>query len=243
VPVKIVADHGANLPNVSAGSIMFRKDLVDSGSYRTPADLRSRPVAVGTGGSTGYIPLDRFLQANGLSIADVEIVTLPFPDMIPAFENKAIDAASFQEPFTTIAPDRGLIVRGSIGFDIIPYQQIGVLLFSDRLLNDRALGLRYMRAYVRGVREYVKAMRERDPAAFAEVVLMLIKYTTVKDRALFEKAVPSGLAPDAIPNVQLMIDQQERYRAHGYLPPAANVPEFVALSFVEQVVRELGPSG
>jgi NitT/TauT family transport system substrate-binding protein len=240
VPIKVVADHGANLPNASAGGIALRKDLVESGAYRAPADLRGRVVAVSSVGSTGYISLDRFLQSGSLGIEDVEVATLPFPDMISAFENKVIDAASYQEPFTTIALDRGLIVRGPIGFEIIPYQQIGVLLFSERLLDDRPLGLRYMRAYVRGIRAYVKAMQERDPAAFAEVVPILIKYTTVKDRALFEKAIPSGLTPDAMPNVPSMIDQQEWYRQHGYLSQPVNIPDHVDLSFVEQAVRELG---
>ena len=242
VPVKVVADHGANLPNASAGGITIRKDLVDSGAYRAPADLRGRVVAVSSVGSTGYISLDRFLQSGGLSIEDVEVATLPFPDIVSAFENKAIDAASFQEPFTTIALDRGLIVRGPIGFEIIPYQQIGVLLFNDRLLDDRALGLRYLRAYVRGARAYVKAMQERDPAAFAEVVPILIKYTTVKDRTLFEKAIPSGLNADAMPNVASMVDQQDWYRQHGYLSQPVNVSDHVDLSFVEQAVRELGPA-
>src|SRR5262249_37074723 len=73
-----------------------------------------------------------------------------------------------------------------------------------------------LRAYVRGVRDYVRAMQDRDPAAFEEVVPMLIKYTTVKDRTLFEKAIPSGLKPDPLPNVQSIADDQEWYLAHGY---------------------------
>ena len=34
--------------------------------------------------------------------------------------------------------ERGLIVRGPLGYDIYTDQQIGVLLFGDKLLGDRA---------------------------------------------------------------------------------------------------------
>jgi NitT/TauT family transport system substrate-binding protein len=241
IPVKIVADHGSNLPDASAGGIAIRKDLVDSGAFRGPADLRGRRVSHSSPGSTGHIAVDRYLRPTAITLADLDLTVLPFPEMVLAFENKAIDAASFQEPYTTLAAERGLIVRGPIGYDLYPYQQIGVLLFSERLLTDRALGLRYMRAYVRGVRDYVRAMQERDPAAFDEVVPILIEYTLVKERALFEKAVPSGLKGDPLPNVQSLVDDQEWYLAHGYQTQRLNVPESVDTSFVEQIIQELGP--
>ncbi|SRR5579885_352152 len=243
IPVKMVAAAGDNLPNASAGGVVIRKDLVDSGAYREPADLRGRKIASATQASAPDVSLDRFLRANGLSMSDVEIVVLPFPDIMAAFENKSIDAAYYQEPFTTIALERGLIVRGPIGYDIYPYQQIGVVLFGERMLSDRALALRFMRAYVRGVRDYVRALIDRDPAAFDEIVPILIDHTTVKDRALFEKAIPSGLRGDPIPNIQSIIEDQEWYLAKGFQSQRVNVLDFVDTSFVEQAIRELGSTG
>jgi len=240
IPVKIVADHGANLPNASAGGMTFRKDLVDRGIIRQPGDLRGRKIAIATEGSAAHITLDRYLQAAGLTLSDVNVVVIPLPDTIAAFDNQAIEAAYWQEPFTTIAVERGLIIRGPIGFDIYPYQQIGGILFGPRMMADRPIGQRYMRAYVRGVRDYVKALQERDPVAFDEVVPILIKYTSVKDRALFEKAIPSGLKPDPIPNIQSLRDDQEWYLAHGYQTQRINIDDFVDTSFVEQAIRELG---
>jgi NitT/TauT family transport system substrate-binding protein len=162
--------------------------------------------------------------------------------MLAAYDNKAIDAGFFQEPFTTIGVERGLIVRGPIAYDIYPYQQVGAILFGERMLNDQPLALRYMRAYVRGVRDYVKAMIERDPAAFDAVVPILIEHTTVKDRALFEKAIPSGLKTDPLPNVQSLVEDQEWYLANGYQPQRIDIGDFVDTSFVEQAIRELGPA-
>src|SRR5713226_8516451 len=39
IPVKIVADHGANLPNASAGGAVIRTDLLAPGASPQPADF------------------------------------------------------------------------------------------------------------------------------------------------------------------------------------------------------------
>jgi NitT/TauT family transport system substrate-binding protein len=168
---------------------------------------------------------------------------LSFPDHLPALANKAVEASYYQEPFATIAVERGLAVRGPIGYDVYPNQQIGVVLFGPKLEGDRDLGVRYMRAYVRGVRDYVKGLMERDPAKFAEVVPILIERTLVKDPAMFEKAVPSGLKADPIPNLQSIRDDQEWYLANGFVTERVNVADFVDLSMVEEAIRQLGPAG
>ncbi|HEY7065699.1 MAG TPA: ABC transporter substrate-binding protein [Chloroflexota bacterium] len=240
IPVKIVADHGANLPNASGGAVVLGKDFVASGAYQRPADLRGRKVALTTLGGAPDLIMDRFLRSDGLTIADVETVVMPFPDMLPALGNGAVDAAWSQEPFTTIGVERGLLVRGPTGHDIYPDQQIGLLVFGERMLSDRPLAVHFLRAYVRGVRDYVRAMQEHDPAAVKEVVPILIEHTTMKDPALYEKVVPSGLRPDPLPNVQSIADDQDWYLAHGHQTQRINTQDFVDTSFVEQAIRELG---
>ncbi|HLH27136.1 MAG TPA: ABC transporter substrate-binding protein [Chloroflexota bacterium] len=243
VPVKGVADHGANLKDASAGGVVFRKDLYDSGAVRNPADFKGRKIGLSNSGSASDIALDRYLHEGGLDLTEMDLNYMGFPDLIPAFANKAIDAGYWQEPFTTIAVERGLVVRGPIGYDVYPNQQIAVVLFRDKLLTDRDLGLRYLRAYTRGVRDYVKAMQDHDPTMFDQVVPILIEHTTVKDRSLYEKAIPSGLKPDPIPNVQSISDDQEWYIAHGQQQERVNVQDFIDTSMIEEVIRQLGSAG
>src|SRR5437588_317511 len=86
--VKIVADKSTSAHGLSTGSLMVRKDLVDSGRYQSPRDLKGWKVAVpapGTGTSTS---LDRLLASVGLSIKDLDLTYLAFPQMVPAFHNK-----------------------------------------------------------------------------------------------------------------------------------------------------------
>jgi hypothetical protein len=83
-------------------------------------------------------------------------------------------------------------------------------------------------------------MQDRDPAAFDEVVPILIERTSVKERALFERAIPSGLNPDPIPNTQSIADDQEWLIAHGFLSQRVNVADFLDLSMIEEAIRQLG---
>jgi len=75
------------------------------------ADLKGRPVALNTKGAAVEWMLDQVLRRDGLTIKDVQIKIMPFPDMVPALESGAVDAAILTEPFPTIAEDKGVGVR------------------------------------------------------------------------------------------------------------------------------------
>lgn len=241
LPLRLVADHGTNLPNASASGWVVRKDLVDSGRYRRPSDAVGWRVGVGTPNSTLDIALDKFLRTGGLSIDDVKMVLMPYAEMLAAFANKALEAAWFQEPFTTIAVERGLVWRGPLAGEVYPGQQIAVVVFGKRLIDDRELAVRYLRAYVRGVRDYVRGVIEKDPELFGKVVPILARYTTMKDPELFRKAVPSGLKRDPVPNLESMEADLEWMLARGWVERRFRLRDFVDLGFIQEALRQLGP--
>ncbi|MGH7356471.1 MAG: ABC transporter substrate-binding protein [Candidatus Rokuibacteriota bacterium] len=75
------------------------------------ADLKGRPVALNTRGAAVEWMLDQVLRRDGITIKDVEIKIMPFPDMVPALESGAVDAAILTEPFPTLAEEKGVAVR------------------------------------------------------------------------------------------------------------------------------------
>ena len=106
--VKIIAPGGILPLQDSPLPLIVRKDLIDSGAVRTPADLKGRRVATNTrGGSVEYV-LSKVLEGAGRGIADVEVLTLPFPDMPAALSNSSIDAAIPAEPQATRAVNLGV---------------------------------------------------------------------------------------------------------------------------------------
>src|SRR5262245_51742950 len=75
------------------------------------ADLKGRPVALNTRGAAVEWVLDQVLRRDGLTIKDVQVKIMPFPDMVPALESGAVDAAILTEPFPTLAEEKGVAVR------------------------------------------------------------------------------------------------------------------------------------
>src|SRR5260370_7871341 len=84
--------------NIAAGSlgtvpVVVRKDLWDSGTMRSVQDLKGRTIALnGTGNILEY-SLYRVLQHGDLTPPDVQLVFMPFPNMVPALQNQPTDPA------------------------------------------------------------------------------------------------------------------------------------------------------
>ena len=75
------------------------------------ADLKGKPVALNVRGAAVEWMLDQALRKDGLTLRDVQVKIMPFPDMVPALETGAVEAAILTEPFPTMAEERGVAVR------------------------------------------------------------------------------------------------------------------------------------
>src|SRR3989442_7417354 len=74
-------------------------------------DLKGKPVALNVRGAAVEWMLDQALKKDGLTLRDVQIKIMPFPDMVPALESGAVEAAILTEPFPTLAEERAIAVR------------------------------------------------------------------------------------------------------------------------------------
>lgn len=238
LPLKMVADHGANLKDASAGGLVVRKDLADQ--FKGPASIKGWKVAEAVPASTPDVAMDKWLHTAGLTLKDIKITYLGFPETITALTNKAIDASYFQEPFTTIGLNQGILVRAVPAWEMYLNQQIAVVVFGPKMNNNRDLSQRFMRGYLRGVRDYVKGLIQKDQAMFDQVVPILIEHTTVKQRDLFEKAIPSGLRPDGMPNVQSIKDDLAYFTQNGDIATKFDIDKYIDLSYIQQANKDLG---
>jgi ABC-type nitrate/sulfonate/bicarbonate transport system substrate-binding protein len=241
VPIKLVADQGRSLPNRSAGALVVRKDLWDAGVIREPADLRGRSIGLSSTASGMEAQLDRVLVGAGLSLSDVKLTLLPYPDMAPAFANGAIDAASYQEPLTTRGIESGLVVRWLRSDEMIPDQQVGVLMYPPSLVSDVDVGRRFMVAYLRGVRDYIAAFDRGEGRE--EVIQVLIQHTTIKDRELYDRMIPSGLGANGHLNMRSLQDDMQWFVERGYVPQPIDLNTVVDHQFVDYALGVLGRLG
>src|SRR6202011_1895743 len=111
INLKVGADQASMKPGYGYSSLMVRRDLVDSGRYQGFADLKGLKVAIGAPGTGTASALNETLKQGGLKYSDVEVVYLGFPEHLPAYRNKAIDASITNEPTTTRAVDEGVAAR------------------------------------------------------------------------------------------------------------------------------------
>ena len=79
---------------------------IDS-KIQSAQDLKGKKIAVVAEGTSDYFSLLYYLQKNGIKKEEVEIVSVPHPEMIFALTSKAVDVAAGVEPFITMGAVEG----------------------------------------------------------------------------------------------------------------------------------------
>jgi NitT/TauT family transport system substrate-binding protein len=87
---------------------------------------------------------------------------------------------------------------------------------------------------------YNDAFAKKDPAVREEVIDILARETTLKDKALYDKMGLPGLNPNGTVNVADLKRQQDYYLASGLQKNQADIDKLVDGSFVENALKELG---
>src|SRR5437899_10744152 len=108
IALRAVADKGSMRPGYGFSGLLVRKDLVDSGRFKSFKDLKDMKIAVGTFGSANSSAVNEALKRGGLTWDDATMVELAFPQHLAAHANKAIDASMTNEPTTTQAVKNGI---------------------------------------------------------------------------------------------------------------------------------------
>lgn len=153
--IKVVAGQSQMRPGEAGIPLLIRKDLYDSGEIRSPADLKGRRIAMNIERGQSEYLLAEVMGLAGLTIEDVTLVTLPFPDMPAALANGAIDGAIISFPTAAKALQDGSAVIFLEGNEIVEKHQTSILYFGKRLLEpeNRQAAVRFLVAYLKSVRQ------------------------------------------------------------------------------------------
>jgi len=182
-------------------------------AIRSPADLRGRKVAVNTRGGIIEYQFAAALKAAGLSINDVELVTLGFPDMLTALTNGVVYAAIVPEPLATSAIEKGLVVSlvGNPG----PGAMLTVATIGKNLMAPEAgpTTEAFLRALRRASAELASSQTTMSKANLA----IWSKYTGIP-AAVIAKTRPYRFDKD------LAIDLRDLERQQAYLVETKQVP-------------------
>jgi NitT/TauT family transport system substrate-binding protein len=243
IRIKIVADKASSPPGYGATKILVRKDHVDSGRFKTAADLKGFRFAMNAPGVSNTATLNALLKSAGLRYSDVSTVNMPLPDHVAALGNKGVDASASVEPAATIAIRNGFAVLFKSDDEILPNHQIAVLIYSEKFANNKDAADRFMRAYLRGVRFYNGALKDGRLAGpnADKVIEILAASTRVKDPVVYKAITPTGMNPDGRVNIKSLADDLAFYREQGLVKGKVDFAQLVDHSFADAAVKALGP--
>ncbi|WP_076858386.1 ABC transporter substrate-binding protein [Bradyrhizobium mercantei] len=246
VDLKIVSDRASMPPGHGYMQFLVRKDLVESGKYKTYADLKGMNIGTQSKGGAAESTLNELLKLGGLSFDDVNIAYLGHSELAVALGNKAIDAAFVTEPHATVALNQGSAVRIATGDQIYPNDVLGVMIYSGALMKNRAAtAVGFMKAFLRACRLFDSAYKDGKMLtneAADKVVAAYKGYTQLKDEALIRAMVPHGCDPDGKLNVDGMKKDYAFFKARGLIQGNVDIEQLIDMSFAERAVKELGNS-
>jgi NitT/TauT family transport system substrate-binding protein len=100
-----------------------------------------------------------------------------------------------------------------------------------------------MRAYLRGVRFYNRALKNSRLAGETadEVIAIMVEYSNLKDPAILRQITPNGCNPDGRVNVASLQKDLDFYASQGLIEGKVNLRDIVDPSFAEAAVKSLGP--
>ena len=241
--IRLVADLGSDPPGYGFNQMIVRADLVKSGKYKSIKDLKGMTIATNALGSPSSTQLVKFLAKGGLTVDDVKHIYLPYTQHEVALRNGSLDLASTIEPFATGAIKSGVAVKAAGDDEFYPNQEISVVMYGGAFVRDhRDLGVKFMRAYIRGVRFYNDALAHGKIAGpNAAAVIKLLNEETKMDPAVLHDIVPTGANPDGKLNVASLREDLAAFKSWGLIEGIVTAEQTVDTSFAAEAVKGLGP--
>ena len=243
IDIKIVADKGSMPKGYGYMALLVRADLMKSGKFKSYKDLKGLKVAEPAQGTSTSSSLSEALKGTGVGYGDVNHVYLGFPQHVPAFESGSIDASLTTEPSATLAVRSGAAVRFAGGDTFYPNQQLAVLLYGGSFIAKRRdVATKFMVAYIKSVRFYNEALNNGHlTGKNGNAVLdILTEYTPIKDRKIYEEAVPQGNDPDGRLNVASLKTDLVFFKTHGLVTGNVTAESVVDSSFVDAAIKQIG---
>jgi len=245
VPVKIIQYVSIGDAKTTQAGIIVRQDLIDSGRYKTPADLKG--MVLGSGGAPGASLIDftieKIAAMGGIASSDIHPIFIPFPQQPAAFANKAIDAANMVEPFITIVEQQKIANMVIPASEYLRGYPSFVLMMSPVVAKQPQVADRFMLAYLKAGLEAYNALTAGKGGNADELTAILAKNTAVKNPKLIAK-MTSDITPPTTPlDPKPLGELEDSLIKHGSVKQKVDVSQIVDGSYLARAAQELAHSG
>jgi NitT/TauT family transport system substrate-binding protein len=240
INIKILQDKARFRAESGTAALMARQDLYDSGTLRELPQIKGKTIAQMGRLLTPDYYMEIAFKRVGLTLDDVEFSLMQLTDMPVALANKAVDAAWMYEPLLTTMVLRGLATPLIDAGQIVPDEYPQVLYASEAFIRENPEAVRrFVTAHLRGQRDYYRAFVQNE-ADRSEIVQWLIKYTPVKDPAMYEKMRFHGVEPNGYLDPRPIDRFQDFCIEKGTLPQRVDIAKLIDTQFIEYAVNRLG---
>jgi NitT/TauT family transport system substrate-binding protein len=166
VPLRVVADKGHSNRSVCSADAFVAPIATADRIAANHGSLRGERIAVVRGGLMEYLTMSLLAQ-RGATLKDVTMIQLP-SGTPPSTRDKSDAVRITTEPNLSGIMEDGWAKVVATAEDVQPGHQNSLLVFGKRLnQDDPGLGVRFMRAYLRGIRQYNQGKTDRNVAIIA----------------------------------------------------------------------------
>ena len=221
-------------------NLMIRPDLKDT--IKTVKDLKGKVIASNATGSVSTYEVGKILEREGLTINDVEIKVIPFPQMSVAFTNKAVDAAIVIPPFVWNFEEQKIALPFAEVDDLVqpsPMTIAVIMVNTDWAKQNNELVKNYFTAWLRGTRDYCQGFH--GAPIRAEIIDALVSSGTERRPEILHKYPWPARSADGRVNVASMLDIQAWYLKNKMTNAQFPAERLIDASFIEHARQKLGP--
>jgi NitT/TauT family transport system substrate-binding protein len=235
INIRIVGDKNSHGPGFNATQLVARRAVI-TGDGNKVQMLRGKSIGLAARASATFYQLSEVLKQNGMTLKDVRVLDMPYANMVTALMSGALDGALLTEPYTTQALQNPDIVHVS---NLAHKKLVSTvaLVYSEKFAANKDAGVRFMTAYMRGVRKYIDAVVK---GVDKELLLKMVAEKMRLDPEFVRKSFPPGLDPNQLVDLDFLRTMQDFYVEHGYLQKRIDVTRIVDTSFAEAALKQLG---
>lgn len=234
--IRTVANRGYLDPGGCAYlAFVTRPELLHEGELVVPPPESGRRLQVSWSREMEHLT-GIALTTLGLDLDDVELVRVEGAEELQALVAGRIDLATNTGDPVRRVVDSGQAAIWRTGQSVLPGFEFGALLFGPNLLErDRALGVRFLTAYLRGLRQYNLGKTDRN--------LEVLARRTSLDREALEQTCWLAMREDGRIDAGSMDLMQEWAVQRGTLSRVLRADELWDPSLIVEAARRLERRG
>ncbi len=238
--IKVVADASKEYPGYAGQGVLVSKGAYADG-VQSVKDLKGKKIGVSQVGSPSQFIAGKLLEQEGLSIDDVEIVTLgSVANIMAALQSEQIDATVLNSTSVANAVTNDTAEFITWVSDEMELQLSG-LFFSQNMNDNDEKSKLFLKGYIESVRYYydnILSAEDKESNEFKNAMKVLNERTGVEEESIAENL------PYIDRNAELWVENVEEwiewFGENDLLVGDVDIKNVVDVSAYEAALSELG---